>query len=181
MQLMTVNETFDCVFNAKEEMFELLKVERSLTTPVVTQEKVVALQDELLKMSQADIVTQHKFYPGYYERTIIVPPWTVLTGAEHKTAYKVRLEKGTIAVNVDSEVRVLTAPVEFDAPAGVQRVGRVFDEEVIWTDIYENLDDCTDIEVLEDRLYVVPECGLGENRIAKLRYAQAEQLALEGV
>lgn len=181
MELMTVNETFDRVFNVEEEMFDLLKVEHSLTTPVVTQEKVVALQDELLKMPQADIVTQHKFYPGVYERTIIVPPWTVLTGAEHKTAYKVRLEKGTIAVNVDSEIRVLTAPMEFDAPAGVQRVGRVFEEEVIWTDIYENPDNCTDVEVLENRLYVVPECGLGENRVAKLKHAQAEQLALEGV
>jgi hypothetical protein len=110
---------------------------------------------------------------------ITVPKWTVLTGAAHKTPYKVRLEKGTIAVNVGAEVKVLTAPCEFDACAGEQRVGRVFDEEVIWVDIYDNPDDCTDISVLEDRLYVVPKCGLLDNR-QKLIAAKQKQLMLEG-
>src|SRR5260221_6746066 len=50
------------------------------------------------------------------------------------------------------------------APAGVKRVGRVFEEEVVWTDIYQNEDDCRDLKIIEARLYVIPECGLGENR-----------------
>ena len=169
----------------EQELFGLLKLgpqdERGLIDPATMHSKVVALQNELLEMPQADIQTIHKFSPGVYERTIVVPPWTVLTGAEHKTDYKVRLEKGTIAVNIDDDIRVLTAPCEFEAKAGAQRAGRVFGEEVVWTDVYNNPDNCTDIEVLEDRLYVVPECGLGENRVAKLKHAQAEQLALEGV
>lgn len=126
---------------------------------------VERLQSALLKMDQADIVTRHVFKPGVYERTITIPPWTVLTGAAHKTAYRVRLEQGTIAVNTDDGVKVLTAPFEFDAPAGVQRVGRVFADEVIWTDIYANPDDCQCIQTLEARLYEVPACGLGENRL----------------
>jgi len=150
-----------------------------LATVEVTKEKIVALQDELLKMEQADIVTEHTFTPGVYERKIIVPPWCVLTGAPHKTAYKVRLEKGTIAVNIGTEVKILTAPLEFDASAGEQRVGRVFEDEVVWVDIYENLDDCTDIPTLEDRLYVVPECGLGSNRV-KILAAPETQLMIEG-
>jgi hypothetical protein len=150
-----------------------------LATVEVTKEKIVALQDELLKMEQADIVTEHSFTPGIYERKIIVPPWCVLTGAAHKTDYKVRLEKGTIAVNIGTEVKILTAPYEFDAFAGEQRVGRVFDEEVVWVDIYQNLDDCTDIPTLEDRLYVVPECGLGSNRV-KILAAPKAQPMIEG-
>lgn len=127
-------------------------------------EKVKALQNELLKMPQADIVTTHTFLPGVYERAITIPAWVVLTGAEHKTSYRVRLEKGTIAVNTDDGVKVLTAPLEFEANAGMQRAGRVFDEEVVWVDVYDNPDDCTDLAVLEDRLYVVPECGLADSR-----------------
>jgi hypothetical protein len=145
----------------------------------VTKDKIVALQDELLKMEQADIVTTHTFTPNVYERKITVPAWCVLTGAPHKTAYKVRLEKGTIAVNVGNEVKILEAPLEFDACAGEQRVGRVFDAEVIWVDIYENPDNCTDIETLEDRLYEVPECGLLSNR-QNLLAANEPQLMLEG-
>lgn len=126
---------------------------------------VERLENALLQMPQADIVTRHAFYPGRYERTIIIPPWTVLTGAEHRTPYRVRIEKGCIAVNTDDGIKVLSAPVEFQAPAGVKRVGRVFEDEVIWVDIYDNPDDCTDIPTLEERLYVIPDCGLGENRV----------------
>lgn len=126
---------------------------------------VQRLQDELLKFPQAEIITKHTFKPGIYERTITIPPWTVLTGAAHKTAYRVRLENGTIAVNLDAGVTMLSAPFEFDAPAGVQRVGRVLADEVVWTDIYDNPDDCQCIAMLEARLYEVPACGLGENRL----------------
>lgn len=127
-------------------------------------EKVQRLENELLKMPQADIVTEHIFKDGVYERKITIPPWTVLTGAEHKTPYTVRLEQGAIAVNTDTDVMVLTAPFQFDAPAGVQRVGRVFEDEVIWVDVYPNPDNCTDILILENRLYVVPEIGLANSR-----------------
>ncbi len=127
-------------------------------------EKVKALQDQLLKMPQANIVTTHTFMPGVYERAITIPAWTVLTGAEHKTSYRVRLEKGTIAVNTDDGVKVLTAPCQFESKAGMQRAGRVFDEEVVWVDVYDNPDNCTDLAVLESRLYVAPECGLADSR-----------------
>ena len=126
--------------------------------------KVQALEAELLKMPQADIVTEHTFLPGVYERKITIPPWTVLTGAAHKTDYYVRLEKGTIAVNTEDGVKVFTAPFEFAAKAGMQRAGRVFEEDVVWVDIYDNSDNCTDMAVLEDRLYAVPECGLADSR-----------------
>ena len=125
------------------------------------------LQNELLKMPQADIVTEHTFYPGFYERKITIPAWTVLTGAEHKTAYTVRLEKGKIAVNVEDTVKLLTAPLQFESKPGAQRVGRVFEDEVVWVDVYENPDNCEDLEILEERLFVVPECGLQDNRIKK--------------
>lgn len=141
------------------------------------------LQNELLKMPQADIVTEHKFYPGIYERKITIPAWTVLTGAAHKTDYKIRLEQGTIAVNVGDKVKIMTAPFEFEAKAGEQRVGRVFDQEVVWIDVYENPDNCQDLEILEERLYVVPKCGLGENRVAlEITNAQADyKLFLEQI
>jgi hypothetical protein len=132
------------------------------------QQKINVLQEKILEMPQADILTTHTFKPNVYERAIRIPAWTVLTGAEHKTDYKIRLEKGTIAVNVGDEVKVLTAPCEFEAKAGAQRVGRVFEEDVIWVDVYDNPDNCKDIAELERRLYDVPACGLGENRVAEM-------------
>jgi hypothetical protein len=133
-------------------------------SPQESRELVVQMQERLLEMEQAEIVTYHCFKPGIYERTIKVPPWTVLTGAAHKTAYKVRLEKGVIAVNTDEGVKTLVGPCEFEVEAGFQRAGRVFDEEVVWTDVYANPDNCRDIDALEERLYEVPACGLGDMR-----------------
>jgi hypothetical protein len=135
-----------------------------LTAEMCMAGKVQALEKELLKLPQANIVTEHLFMDGVYERKIIIPPWVILTGAEHKSDYRVRLEKGTIAVNTEDGVKVLTAPCEFPAKAGMQRAGRVFEDEVVWVDIYDNLDNCTDMAILEDRLYVVPECGLADSR-----------------
>ena len=127
-------------------------------------EKIDRLDGVLLSMPQANIETIHTFLPGIYERKIIVPPWTVLTGAEHRTPYRIRVEAGRIAVNTDLGIVILEAPAELNAPAGVRRVGRVFEEWVHWVDIYDNPDDCRDIQALEDRLYVVPDIGLGSTR-----------------
>jgi hypothetical protein len=130
------------------------------------QQKIDVLQDELLKMPQADIKTIHSFEDGKYIRTMIVPPNTVIVGAAHKSPYKVRLEKGTISVNLGDDIHTLTAPIELDAPAGTRRVGCVGDEELVWVDIYDNPSGCTDIDEIEDRLYVIPECGLLDKRLA---------------
>lgn len=145
------------------EALAILEENKQLSTHEM-RGMVAQLQENLLQMEQADIVTTHKFLPGVYERTITIPAWTVLTGAPHKTAYKVRLEKGVIAVNTDTGSVILIAPFEFDAPAGFQRAGRVFEEEVVWTDIYANPNNCRDIEKLEEMLYEVPDCGLGDSR-----------------
>lgn len=151
-------------------MTQLLYTEQKVATFDVAlslRDKIELLQEELLKMPQADVQYLHSFEPGKYIRTMIAPPNTVIVGAEHKTPYKVKLEKGTIAVNVGDEIRVLTAPLEMDVPAGAKRAGHVLEEELVWVDIYDNPDDCTDIATIEDRLYVIPECGLMSNRIPK--------------
>ena len=155
-------------------------IEKQTLPAVQLREKVERLQEALLQMPQADVKFLHDFEPGKYIRTMIAPPWSVIVGAEHKTPYKVILKKGTIAVNIDDEIKTLTAPMKFDAPAGIKRVGRVFDEELIWIDIYENPDDCKDIATIEDRLYIIPECGLMSNRMAlevKTEQKDTEKLA----
>lgn len=149
-------------------MTQLLYTEQKASSHEITtslKQKVQDLQDLSLQMPQVAIVTEHTLKLGVYERKMIVPPWTLITGAEHKTPYKVRLEKGTIAVTMDDGVKILTAPCEFDAPAGIQRAGQVFEDEVVWVDVYDNPDGCTDIAAIEERLYVIPECGLLSNRI----------------
>jgi hypothetical protein len=148
---------------------------KAVATPDEMKAKVVALQEQLLKLPQANIVTLHSFRAGFYERIIVIPPWTVLTGAEHKTAYQVRIGKGTIAVNIDNGgVKILSAPMLFDVGAGLQRAGHTFEEETIWTDIYSNPDNCRDIDELERRLYITPDIGLSDNIAQRERVRMIE-------
>ena len=130
------------------------------------QQKIDVLQNELLKMPQADIKTIHSFKDGKYIRKMIAPPWSIIIGAEHKCEYKVRLEQGTISVNLGDEIHTLTAPMAFDAPAGARRVGYVSDKELVWVDEYDNPDGCTDIDEIEERIYVIPACGMLDKRLA---------------
>jgi len=154
-------------------------IQHELTDVSCVQTKIQQLEQRLLEMPQADIVTLHEFLPNTYERKMIAPKSAMIVGAAHKTSYKVRLEKGTITVNVGFEVKTLTAPCEFDAPAGEQRVGYTHDE-VIWVDIYDNPDNCTNIDALEERLYVIPECGLGDYRKRNGLSLTGEKLWLDG-
>jgi hypothetical protein len=176
---MQITVTYGKGFEPKPAMLPELLKGTDLSTLVVTTERIDALTSAILEMPQAEIVTTHTFLPGVYERKITLPPSCVLTGAPHKTDYKVRLEKGTIAVNIGDKVVTLVGPLEFDAKAGEQRVGWVMSEEVVWVDIYDNPDDCRDLEVLENQLYVVPECGLLDNRL-KLMASKKAVLALQG-
>ena len=128
-------------------------------------DKVQSLTKAVLSMPQADVKFIHEFEEGKYIRTMVAPPNTVIVGAAHKTPYKVILKQGKIVVNVDGEMKTFSAPFEMDVPVGMERVGLSFDEEVIWTDIYDNPDNCQSIEDLEERLYIVPESGMLNHKL----------------
>lgn len=127
-------------------------------------DSVVALESALLTLPQIDLSTEHRFEDGKYIRRITVPPYTVLTGAEHKTGYTVRLISGRIVVTTDSGVKEFFAPCEFYAPAGIKRAGYTLEDGAVWEDVYDNDDNCTDIAIIEDRLYVVPDVGMQATR-----------------
>jgi hypothetical protein len=95
---------------------------------VPLREKVERLQNALLEMPQADIVTKHDFEPGKYIRTMIAPPWSVIVGAEHTSPYKVRLEKGTIAVNIDDNIKIVKKRTSIRSPEdGIYYTKIIFD------------------------------------------------------
>jgi len=128
------------------------------------KQKMERLTEEILKLPEADIQTIHKFEDGLYHRTVIIPAGVVCTGAEHKTPYTVIVHKGTITVNTDEGIKTVTAPAQMEVAVGMERAGLTHDEEVMWTDIYVNEDNCKDLTILEDRLYVIPKCGLYDAR-----------------
>lgn len=169
-------------FNAYKHIYYSIEpvnpIKAALANCESVKERIEVLQDKILQMPQADIHTAHEFEHGKYIRTITAPPSCVIVGAEHKTPYKVILKKGTLTVNIGTDVKTLTAPAEFYVPVGEQRIGYTFDE-VIWSDVYENPDNCTNIDTLEERLYVIPECGMYDWRKRNGLLHLGEQKCLE--
>lgn len=129
-------------------------------------DKIYRLEAELLKGPQVDCPVEHTFLPQIYERKMTIPPWTVISGAVHTTEHLVRLEKGVIEVLTDEGIKVLSAPCEFISRPGIKRIGRTFDCEVIWTTIHDNPDDCTDMDIIVDRISTSKNCELLGNRPA---------------
>jgi hypothetical protein len=70
----------------------------------------------------------HHYAPGVYVREMHVPPWTVLTGAVHKTEHLAMLIQGRIEVLTEDGLQVLEAPCTILSRPGIKRVGRTFEE-----------------------------------------------------
>jgi hypothetical protein len=60
-------------------MGEMISILGAMSAAAV--EKVTALEDEVLKHPQIDLVTEHAFHAGMYARTIMLPKGVILTGA----------------------------------------------------------------------------------------------------
>ena len=130
--------------------------------------RIFALEAELLQQPQVDCPVVHHYAPGIYVREMHVPPWTVLTGAVHKTEHLAMLIKGRIEVLTEDGLQVLEAPCTILSRPGIKRLGRTFDEGAIWSTIHANPDDCRDMDVIVERLCTSKNSELLGNRPAAL-------------
>lgn len=120
----------------------------------------------MLAQPQTDCPVRHRFTPGVYEREMTIPPMTAIVGAVHTTQHLVRLVKGHIEVLTENGIELLQAPCEFMSAPGIKRIGRTFDEEVVWTTVHDNPDNCTDLDVIVARISTSKNCELLGNRPA---------------
>jgi hypothetical protein len=129
------------------------------------REKVVRLEEEMLKQPQVAIETIHHFAPGIYAREIFVPAGTLLTGKIHKTGHLNILSKGDITVLTDGGMKRLKAPCTFVASPGTKRAGYAH-EDSVWTTIHASEE--TDLDKLEAELIVPTFDELPSQDVLKL-------------
>jgi hypothetical protein len=134
--------------------------------PKVMIDKIYRIEEEILQMDQVDCPVKHTFTPGVYAREMTIPPWTILTGAVHKTEHLCIISKGKIEVLTENGMTVIEAPCTFVSKPGIKRVGRTFDTEVIWTTIHDNPDNGMDMDVIVERISTSKNCELLGNRTA---------------
>ena len=129
------------------------QIQGGLTVPeesrLAARQKILALQDELGKLPQLEIVTKHYFSKGLYAREIFIPKGTILVGKIHKHLSLNILSQGDITILTEFGARRVSAPYTVVSPPLTKRVGYAH-EDTVWTTIHAT--DETDLEKLEDEL-----------------------------
>jgi len=119
------------------------------------RDQIQVIQDLNLALPQVDIQTNHYLGGGVYEREVIVPEGTVITGKIHLSEHLAKLVKGTMTIFSENAKGTITGPVTFTSKPGDRRVGLAHDECVFST--FHTVGDETDIEKIEQMLVVDTE------------------------
>jgi len=88
----------------------------------VTREQVDRLQAEMVKMPQAELVTEHHFSPGMYMRKVFRPAGTLIVGKVHKESHFFLCAKGEIIAWTENGMKRLQAGDVVESKPGTKRV-----------------------------------------------------------
>lgn len=87
--------------------------------------KIVRLQEEMLKLPQIEMPTDHYFCNGMYARRIFSKAGTLIVGKKHKTEHFYMVLTGIIQANINNELVILDAdrdgPQILTCPVGTKR------------------------------------------------------------
>ena len=135
MKKVAINKNYQDAFD---------KLEAAIIKEISTGGKILA--DEYSE-------TKSFFYPGIYMRRMFLPQGMIITGKIHKTLHPFILSLGNCIVYSPEhpEGVNLTAPFHGTTQKGTRRLIIAL-EDMMWTEIHPNPDNCTDEAILEERL-----------------------------
>lgn len=88
----------------------------------VSREQIDRLQSEMVKMPQAELVTEHFFSPGMYCRRVYRPAGTLIVGKVHKEPHFFLCAKGEIIAWTENGMKKLQAGDVVESKPGTKRV-----------------------------------------------------------
>lgn len=118
-------------------------------------DKVVKLQEEMLKLPQVELTTDHYFCNGMYARRIFSKASTLIVGKRHKTEHFYMVLTGCVQVNINDQIVTLDAdkdgPQILNCPIGTKRAVYVIRDS--WRlNVHLNLNNVQELEELENNL-----------------------------
>ena len=88
----------------------------------VSREQIDRLQSEMVKMPQAELLTEHFFSPGMYCRRVYRSAGTLIVGIVHKEPHFFLCAKGEIIAWTENGMKKLQAGDLIESKAGTKRV-----------------------------------------------------------
>jgi len=107
-----------------------------------------------LKMNETPLVLEpvHKFAPGLYRRELFVPAGAFITSKVHLTEHFFELVTGVMDVATQDGIVRMIAPYDCITLPGTRKIAFVLEDALMVT-YHQNEDNCTDIEIIENRLF----------------------------
>jgi len=115
----------------------------------VTREQIEKLQAEMVKMPQAELVTEHFFVPGMYCRRVFRSAGTLIVGKVHKQSHFFLCAAGEIIAWTENGMKRLQAGDVVECKPGTKRVTLATQDSVGIT-IHKT--DKTDLDEMEKEL-----------------------------
>lgn len=115
-------------------------------------EAIQSIEDVIKTFPQTEIETRHYFAGGVYEREILVPHGTLITGKIHLTEHLAKLVSGTLRIWSASEQGIFTGPVTFVSQPGAKRIGYAETDVVFST--FHYVGNKANIAIIEAELVV---------------------------
>jgi len=114
---------------------------------VPSREKIDRLQAEMVKMPQAELVTEHHFSPGMYMRKVFRPAGTVIVGKVHKEPHFFLCAMGEIVAWTENGMVTLRAGDVVESKPGTKRVTMAVTDSIGITIHRTDKTDLDEIEV----------------------------------
>jgi quercetin dioxygenase-like cupin family protein len=128
-----------------------------LTKHVPTREEILRLQDEMAKMPQAELQTEHYFSQGMYCRKVFRKAGTIIVGKVHKKDHFFMCAQGQIIAWSEKGMVTLNAGDVLCSKAGTKRVTMAVTDAIGITVHKTNK---TDLDKIEKELIEPDELAL---------------------
>lgn len=93
--------------------------------------KILALESEMRKYEQLEMVINHHFGGGIYAREMLIPAGTLITGKIHKHEHISVMTKGRLRIATEDGPVEISAPYISVSPPGTKRAVYAL-EDSIW-------------------------------------------------
>ena len=155
-----------------------MNIVEQLTSKVPTQEQIERLQEEVSKLPQAEVITDHYFADGMYCRKLIRPKDTVIVGKVHKKEHFFLCAKGEIIAWTEKGMRKLQAGDVIVSQPGTKRVTYALTDAI---GITFHRTDNTDLDEIEKEIIEEDNTALfdSSNKLKQI-VIEAQKMALKG-
>jgi len=139
---------------------------------VPSRDQIDQLQNEMVKMPQAELTTEHHFSPGMYMRKVFRPAGTLIVGKVHKEPHFFLCAAGEIVAWTEKGMITLRAGDVVESKPGTKRVTLAV-TDAIGVTIHRT--DKTDLDEIEAELIEPDTTALFD------AHNQVKTIQIEGV